>query len=395
MSTTPVWSATVHQTYQYGIQFGSNVSGAGDVNSDGYDDILVSAPAAYKGDVSPWPTDLSAGKVYAWFGSESGLGDPGTAANADWIFNEILGQSQQGVYLDAAGDVDGDGFDDILVGSPYYGYNEDRGSGYLFYGSASGLPANASQSWYGTESNAWFGAIAGVGDVNGDGFPDIAIGAHNLYRVSLYFGHPSPSTPSAKPDLILQETQTYASYGKALTSMGDANNDGYDDIVVGSPRYDNGQDDEGRVWVYFGSSTGVLTSTAWYTESNRAASLFGATVSGAGDVNNDGYDDLLVGSSEYANGQYNEGAAWLFYGASGNALSASGWFTESNLVAGYLGFDLASAGDVNNDGFDDVVVELPVIMIPSPTCTIGLTLGCPSHLPGASRDMATQVLGQP
>ena len=83
------------------------------------------APAAYKGDVSPWPTDLSAGKVYAWFGSESGLGDPGTAANADWIFNEILGQSQQGVYLDAAGDVDGDGFDDILVGSPYYGYNEE------------------------------------------------------------------------------------------------------------------------------------------------------------------------------------------------------------------------------------------------------------------------------
>jgi len=91
-------------------------------------------------------------------------------------------------------------------------------------------------------------------------------------------------------------TQANASFGSAVASAGDVNNDGYDDVIVGSPGYANGQTNEGRALVYLGGPTGPAATPVWDKESNQIGGLYGQSVAGAGDVNGDGYDDVIVGA---------------------------------------------------------------------------------------------------
>ncbi len=100
------------------------------------------------------------------------------------------------------------------------------------------------------------------------------------------------------------------------------NGDGYSDIVIGAFYYDNDIENEGRAYVYLGSSSGLSTSVNWTTEGNQAYDEFGCSVSTAGDVNGDGYSDVIVGASYYTNDQIGEGRAYIYYGSS-SGLSAT------------------------------------------------------------------------
>jgi hypothetical protein len=120
------------------------------------------------------------------------------------------------------------------------------------------------------------------------------------------------------PGWTAESDQQSASFGRSVSSAGDVNADGFDDVIVGSDRYDNGQPDEGRAFVYLGSAGGLATSPAWTAESDQINALFGGSVSRAGDVNGDRASDLIVGAPGYNNGQSGEGRAFVYHGDTGN-----------------------------------------------------------------------------
>jgi hypothetical protein len=131
-------------------------------------------------------------------------------------------------------------------------------------------------------------------------------------------------------------------------------------VVVGAAAYDNGQSDEGRVYVFHGSPTGLATSAASTYEANQAIAGFGVSVASAGDVNSDGYSDVIVGSPYYDSGETNEGRAFVYLGSASGLAASSAWFAESNQMGARFGFSVASGGDVNGDGFADVLLGAPL-----------------------------------
>jgi hypothetical protein len=121
--------------------------------------------------------------------------------------------------------------------------------------------------------------------------------------------HGSPTGLNASPLWTAESNQVYAHFGISVASAGDVNGDGYSDVVVGATNYDNGQTGEGRAYVYHGSPTGLSTSSSWTAESNQTSAYFGISVASAGDVNGDGYSDIIVGAYGYDNGETDEGSA--------------------------------------------------------------------------------------
>src|SRR5439155_22422688 len=137
---------------------------------------------------------------------------------------------------------------------------------------------------------------------------------------------------------------------------GDVNGDGYSDVIVGAVLYDNGQADEGRAYVYLVFPSATLFRSGWTAESNQVAAQFGWSVATAGDVNGDGYSDVIVGAPLYSNGEGEEGRAFVYLGsASGLAVTAA-WTAESDQISAYFGNSVATAGDVNGDGYSRFIV---------------------------------------
>ena len=227
------------------------------------------------------------------------------------------------------------------------------------------------------QASANFGySVASAGDVNNDDYDDVIVGASSYDNGQLdegavfvwcgsATGLGDNGTP-ANADWMAESNQASANLGKSIASAGDVNNDDYDDVIVGASSYDNGQSNEGRVFVWYGSATGLgdngtPANADWMAESNQASANLGYSVASAGDVNNDDYDDVIVGASSYDNGQSNEGAVFVWYG-SATGLGDNGtpanadWMAESNQASAIFGKSIASAGDVNNDDYDDVIV---------------------------------------
>ena len=338
----PVWSV---DSGQAASGFGNSVACAGDVNGDGYDDALVGAPAYTNGET--WE-----GRAYLYLGSASGL-----ATTPSWITEGNQAYASHGTTVAGAGDVNGDGYGDVLVGAATWGGAGPYGRVSLYLGSVSGLATTAAWAKDGDSSGNLFGqALAGAGDLNGDGYDDVVVGSfssHAAGRVSVYFGSAAglSITESWGTDGI-----PGAGFGRSVAGAGDVNGDGFDDLIVGAHAYSNGQVNEGAAYLFLGSAAGPAAGAAWSVESDSEFSLFGITVAGAGDVDADGFDDVIVGAPHYDVGMWQEGHAFLYLGSATGPGSQPAWIGRADQVNAHFGIAVAGAGDVNADGFADVVV---------------------------------------
>lgn len=298
---------------------GDSVASAGDVNGDGYADLIVRA--SYDSN--------SIGGVYLYLGGPGGLGD----SSQPIVLNGPDGSNSNfGLTISSAGDINGDGYADVVVGAPAVGGGVPLATGraHLYLGGPSGLSsANHVDLNSPDGQGSFFGdSVGSAGDVNGDGYADIVIGASRVMtatgRAYLYFGSPSGIPSNQSPVVLTGPNGPNGSFGHG-TNAGDVNGDGYADLVVGTI--------VGFAYVYLGGSPGI-SSTQQPTTLGNASS----EVSGAGDINGDGYADIMAGN--------------VIYQGSAVGVSTARSITLANPdnVSG----NTAGIGDINGDGYADV-----------------------------------------
>lgn len=298
------------------------------------------------------------GAAYLFRGSPSG---PETTAA--WSFESDAPSANFGTGVAGAGDLNGDGFDDVVVGAPFFGNGQSaEGAAYVFYGSASGLAASPDVLIESNATNAWFGrSVSSAGDVDRDGYADMLVGAWFFENgqttegaAFLYAG--SATGVSSTPTWRVEGNLASAGMGSAVARAGDVNADGYDDVVIGASGYSAGQSSEGRAFLFLGSSSGLAPTAVWTAESDQANAAFGGSVAGAGDVNADGFADVVVGAMGYAVSATNEGRAYAYHGTATGLSTTAAWTKRGGFAQSRFGSALAGAGDVNGDGFSDVLV---------------------------------------
>ena len=364
LSTTP--NSTLDDANQAGAHFGYSVSSAGDVNGDGYSDVIVGAYSFTDG------ANASEGRAFVYHGSATGLSATPNSTPDD--ANQAL--AQFGLSVGTAGDVNGDGYSDVIIGARDYddAANSNEGRAYVYHGSAAGISAGPNSTL--DDANlpgAGFGSsVASAGDVNGDGYSDVIVGAYRFSdgantaegRAFVYHGSATglSASPSSTPD---DANQANALFGISVACAGDVNGDGFSDVVIGASQYDDGANtNEGRAFVYHGSAAGLSASpNSTPNDGNQASALFGCSVASAGDVNGDGYSDVIIGASQFdlVSSGTNFGRAFLYYG-SATGLSATAFgagFGDASQTNEGVGESVACAGDINGDGYSDVIVGAP------------------------------------
>ena len=326
-----------------GALTGSSVANAGDVNGDGFSDVLVGAPEASNGQANE-------GLAFMYYGSSSGL-----AATPNLTLEMNVANARFGYSVATAGDVNGDGYADVVIGAP-----DAAGAGraYIFHGGPGGLSSTPTLTLNGTAVSRFGHSVSTAGDINGDGFSDVLIGAPSAGTVSIHIGGVGGST--TVPALVLPNPQVGSNFGWSVSTAGDVNGDGFSDIVIGAPDYSNGQAGEGVAFVYHGSETGLMVPHARMLERNQAGSRSGYSVAGAGDLNGDGFFDVVVGAPLWTNGQALEGAI-TFYSGSSTGVPPTGSSIEANIANFQFGYSVAEGGDINGDGYADLLVGAPFV----------------------------------
>lgn len=257
--------------------------------------------------------------------------------------------------MSSAGDVNGDGYDDVIVGASGYNAGTDQGRAYIFYGGPI-MNNVVDVTLTGVSASDYFGySVSEAGDVNGDGYDDVIVGADGYNggtfqgRAYIYFGG---SSMNSTADVTLTGLSADDHFGFSVSGAGDVNGDGYDDVIAGAYGYNAGTD-AGRAYIYFGGSSMNNTAdlTLYIFGTNH---YFGYSVSDAGDVNGDGFDDVIIGACKYNAGSY-KGAALIYHGGINMDIYQDlTIFGASDLD--YFGYSVSGAGDVNADGYDDIIV---------------------------------------
>ncbi len=326
-------------------ELGWAVASAGDVNGDGYADVIVGAPYNDAG-------GADAGRAYIYFGG------PAADAVPDLTLTGAAPGDVFGYSVAGAGDVNGDGYDDVIVGAIGNDVGGNlAGQAYVFFGGASPNSV-ADLTLTGAAATDELGySVAGAGDVNGDGFADVIVGAPlndaggtDFGRAYVFFGG---TIPNNSADVTVTGAATNDELGYSVAGAGDVNGDGFADMIVGAPFNSAGGSFAGRAYVYFGGAS--PNNVVDLTLTGAAASdEFGFSVAGAGDFNGDGFADVIVGAQFNDAGGNNAGQAYLYFGASGPNSAADVIFTGA--VFDQLGNSVAGAGDIDGDGFADVIV---------------------------------------
>ena len=313
--------------------FGDALGAAGDVDGDGLPDIIIGA--RYHNVLGM----LDVGSAWVYRGGDWSLLHSFTGDSADDTF---------GTSVSGAGDVNGDGFADLVVGAPTDGVSASppfSGSARIF----SGLDGALLQLVYGPSSSSTGFSVDAAGDVNADGFADYVVGSPRATYAAIEKCGAARILSGLDGSVIHLSAGTAKddALGHAVIGALDLNADGYDDIVAGAPMFGPGAG-------YARAFSGQDGSTLFVLSGQQSNELFGEEVAAAGDVNADGYHDIIIGQryATTANG-YESGAALVFAGGSGHLLVT---------LAGPTVFDdfgraVDGAGDVDGDGHDDVFVS--------------------------------------
>ncbi len=339
----------VHELYSYVVEpwagFGWSVSGAGDVNNDGHDDVVVGAPRDH---------DLWSGRAIV-FGGESG------EVIHEFDLPDPVGYEMVGWSVSGASDLNGDGHDDVIVGAIGDWYC--TGTVYVF----SGQTGSCFLGWH--SPNPGYGggfgwAACGGGDVNNDGVNDVTVGAPledpgssppDAGRAYVFGG----ATGTLLWTLSSPAEEDSGMFGHSVSHTGDVDADGWGDVIVGVPYEDgaSGAPDAGRAYVFSGQSGNVLYALTSPME--LASGRFGWSVSGAGDANRDGCPDMLVGApgEDPGSGAAGSGAAYVFSGKTGELLHVL--CSVASVTGGEFGSSVSDVGDLDGDGLGEVVVGAP------------------------------------
>ncbi|MDZ7750539.1 MAG: Ig-like domain-containing protein [Gammaproteobacteria bacterium] len=387
-----------------GIDFddrsGYSVAGAGDVNGDGIDDLLI---GAYRAD----PNGTSdAGESYVVFGRAGGFGasvDLGALEGSDgFVLTGIDSFDNSGVSVAGAGDINGDGIAELLIGAYYAdpNGNSNAGESYVVFGRAGGFGASVDLGALegsdgfvltGIDGDDYSGrSVAGAGDVNGDGIADLLIGAwradpngnSSAGESYVVFGRAGGfgagvdvGALDGSDGFVLTGIDFDDRSGYSVAGAGDVNGDGIDDLIIGARGADpNDNSNAGESYVVFGRAGGFGASVdlgaldgsdGFVLNGIGGGDFSGRSVAGVGDVNGDGIADLLIGAfGADPNGNSNAGESYVVFGRAGGfgasvdlaALGSDGFVLTGIDGGDFSGRSVAGAGDVNGDGIDDLLV---------------------------------------
>ncbi len=344
-------------------RLGSSLSIVGDVDDDGYDDVLIGAFGVDIGGAVAGAAYLVTGPISGVISSESA-----TAS----LFGELAGD-RAGSAVAGGSDYSGDGQADLLIGA----YNAQgtegapsAGAVYMVLGTTTGSVnlSFADTAMLGEQAGDWAGySVADAGDVNADGVADIIIGAPFLHPDGIYVGgaYVVFGPPDSGEMTLGDADRRYLGInngdraGYSVAGAEDVNGDGRDDLLIGAPNNDSGAAESGAAYLVSGSaSSGSLSGALATFVGEDGHDYSGSDVDGAGDIDRDGRNDVVIGAAREDYSDSDAGAAYIYLGPLTGTLS----LTDANgKIVGaaaddYLGSAVSRAGDVNRDGYMDVIV---------------------------------------